>query len=211
VTHFLEFSVTFANALPNVLPGSARGTRTERAHMDPERRQAIQAAMVRLSDGDRSAMEPLVRELWPVVLAFAARSLPATADAEDVAQEVFLKICARISDFDRSRDGVSWAFAMAGYEILTARRKRDRRREVLADALFERADLADSPEQALISHQLSAALALATGALSDDERRSLELVSSAADATIPAPTLRKRRQRAIERLRDLWRRLHGEP
>ena len=73
--------------------------------MDPERRQAIQAAMVRLSDGDRSAMEPLVRELWPVVLAFAARSLPATADAEDVAQEVFLKICARISDFDRSRDG----------------------------------------------------------------------------------------------------------
>jgi RNA polymerase sigma-70 factor (ECF subfamily) len=114
--------------------------------------------------------------------------------------------------FDRSRDGVSWAFAIAGYEILTARRKRDRRREVHADALFERADLADSPEQALISQQLSAALALATGALSDDERRSLELVSNgAADASIPAPTLRKRRQRAIQRLRDLWRRLHGEP
>jgi RNA polymerase sigma factor (sigma-70 family) len=180
--------------------------------MDLERRQAIQAAMVRLSDGDRSAMEPLVRELWPVVLAFAARSLPATADAEDVAQEVFLKICARINDFDRSRDGVSWAFAIASYEILTARRKRDRRREVDAEALFERADLADSPEQALISHQLSATLQLATGALSDDERRSLDLVSnSAADATIPAPTLRKRRQRAVERLRDLWRRLHGEP
>jgi RNA polymerase sigma-70 factor (ECF subfamily) len=180
--------------------------------MDPERRQAIQAAMVRLSDGDRSAMEPLVRELWPVILAFAERSVPAAADAEDVAQEVFLKICGRISDFDCNRDGVSWAFAIAGYEILTLRRKRERRREVSDDTLFERADCADSQEQALIEHQLSAALALVAGGLSDDDRRSLDLVvKGRCAADVSGPTLRKRRQRALERLRELWRRLHGEP
>jgi len=167
--------------------------------------------MVRLSDGDRSAMEPLVRELWPVLLAFAERSLPTAADSEDVAQEVFLKICARISDFDRHRDGVSWAFAIAGYEILTARRRRGRRREVSADPLLERADSADTQEQVLIARELSAALALAAGGLSEDDRRSLDLVSNGAVPDVPGPTLRKRRQRALERLRDLWRSLHGEP
>src|SRR4051812_26907403 len=111
--------------------------------MDAVRRQAIQDAMTRLADGDRGAFDALIDELWPVILSFARRGLGRDQDAEDVAQEVFFKICSRSADFDRSQDALSWAFGIASYEILTQRRRRQRSREV--------------PDEALIAAQVDAA------------------------------------------------------
>src|SRR5690349_17015375 len=114
--------------------------------MDSTRRKAIHDAMVRLSDGDRSAFDLLLDELWPVILSFAERGVGRGADAEDTAQEVFFKICSRIADFDRSRDGLSWAFAIASYEVMTCRRRQKRRREVNNEAAVA-AQLDDSESQ----------------------------------------------------------------
>jgi RNA polymerase sigma-70 factor, ECF subfamily len=179
--------------------------------MDAVRRKTIHDAMVRLADGDRSAMNVLVNELWPVVLLFAERGLQHEQDAEDVAQEVFLRICARISDFDRQRDGLSWAFGIASYEIMTARKRRKRRRELSGDReLAARVDASASQEEAAIQSELTQAMALAVGHLSNDDRASLGLdVSVLGNA--PAATFRKRRQRALDRLRTVWRKLYGEP
>ena len=183
--------------------------------MEPARRKAIHDAMVRLSDGDRSALQSLLDDLWPVILAFAQRSLGHPQDAEDVAQEVFLRICSRISDFDHERDGLSWAFGIASYEIMTQRRRQRRRREipgVMTPAVADRAsDPAPSQEEAVMTHQLATMLASATGALSDHDRVALGLVSGPALTPTAGPALRKRRQRALDRLRSVWRRLHGEP
>ncbi|HEV8548205.1 MAG TPA: sigma-70 family RNA polymerase sigma factor [Polyangiaceae bacterium] len=180
--------------------------------MDAARRNAIHAAMVRLSDGDRAAMEELVRELWPVLLSFAARGLRDASAAEDVAQEVFVKICRKISDFDASRDGLSWAFGIASYEIMTQRRLRQRRRETAADhELDARSDAAPNQEEAALEAELFAVLATTTGALSEDDRRSLGLVSGRDEYRVASATLRKRRQRALERLRAAWRTLYGRP
>jgi RNA polymerase sigma-70 factor, ECF subfamily len=108
--------------------------------MDTARRKTIHDTMVRLSDGDRSAFDVLLDELWPVVLSFAERGVGRGADAEDVAQEVFYRICSKIADFDRNRDGLSWAFGIASYEIMTHRKRRLRRREVHDEtALFTEA------------------------------------------------------------------------
>jgi RNA polymerase sigma-70 factor (ECF subfamily) len=179
--------------------------------MDALRRKAIHDAMVRLADGDRSAMKVLVNELWPVVLLFAERGLRHEQDAEDVAQEVFLRICSRISAFDRNLDGLSWAFGIANYEIMTVRRRRKRRRELVGDGeLAARADARPSQEEAVIQSQLSEAMALAVGHLSDDDRANLALeVPRLANG--PRATVRKRRQRALDRLRVVWRKLYGEP
>src|ERR1017187_3425512 len=106
--------------------------------MDSTRRRAIHDAMVRLADGERSAGSSLVDELWPVILAFAQRGVGHEQDAEDVAQEVFVRICSRISDFDRTRDGLSWAFGIAAFEVMTHRRRRRRRREESAHAGLDR-------------------------------------------------------------------------
>jgi RNA polymerase sigma-70 factor (ECF subfamily) len=180
--------------------------------MEPLRRKAIHDAMVRLSDGDRSALPILLDQLWPVILAFAERGVGHQQDAEDVAQEVFLRICSGISGFDRRRDGLSWAFAIASYEIMTHRRRRQRRREDLdASDLQRRADPGASQEEAVVSRDLLSALTLTVGTLSSEDRLTLGLVESAGAIPIGGASLRKRRQRALDRLRAAWRRLHGEP
>ena len=178
--------------------------------MDTARRNAIHSAMVRLADGDRSALDALLDELWPVILAFARRGLDNAADAEDIAQETFFKICARISDFDPSRDGLSWAYGIASYEILTQRRRRQRRREVPATAPLEReVDPATSQEDALLDRERVQALERAILGLDDADRCALGLAPDT-QSPVAGATLRKRKQRALDRLRGLWRTLYDE-
>ena len=99
------------------------------APMETPRRKAVHDAMVRLADGDRGAFDLLLDQLWPVVLSLArVRGVAQWADAEDIAKDVFIKICALIAEFDRARDGLSCAFGIASYEILTHRRRLQRRR-----------------------------------------------------------------------------------
>ncbi len=175
--------------------------------MTPQRRQAIHQAMVQLSDGDRSAFPVLLDELWPVLLAFAVRGAGAV-DGEDVAQEAFYRLCAHISSFDRARDGLSWAFSICAREILTHHRRAARRREVAAEASADPVDASASPEERLLREELLQALASAVGELSEDDRHA---IVGAVDTSTPPATQRKRRQRALERLRAVWRTLHGEP
>lgn len=178
--------------------------------MDKARRQAIHDAMVRLSDGDRTAFDVLLDELWPVIVSFAERGVGRGADAEDVAQEVFYRICARITDFDRARDGLSWAFGIASYEIMTHRRRLKRRREVFDEiSLFEQIDSTASQDDRLISQEMTAALERAASTLTEAERAALGLQSSVSDAASAAH--RKRKQRALDRLRRVWRQIYGEP
>jgi RNA polymerase sigma-70 factor (ECF subfamily) len=174
-------------------------------------RKSIHDAMVRLSDGDRAAFPVLMEQLWPLLLAFAQRGLQHEQDAEDVAQEVFLRICSRISDFDRERDGLSWAFGIAAHEIMTQRRRRQRRREELGAAEVPLLpDPAPSQEDAIIKHDLAAALSLVVGRISEEDRTSLGIGPAGPMAALDT-TLRKRRQRALERLRAVWRKVYGQP
>lgn len=177
--------------------------------MDHVRRKSIHDAIVRLSDGDRAAFDVLVDDLWPVLLSFAS-GLGQPADAEDVAQEVFYKICSRISDFDRERDGASWAIGIASYEILTVLRRRERRREIHDSvALADQVDPKDSQEAQLLTSELKVSVRQAFSLLSREDQRILA-PPSAQDGNPSNPTQRKRKQRAVARMRLLWRRLYGE-
>src|SRR3954454_7649028 len=126
--------------------------------MDAERRRQLQAWMVSFADGDRAAFQPLFDALWPVLLAFTSRSLERTADAEDAAQQAVLKVFSRIADFDRARDGVGWALGIAGYEVMTARKQRARRREVGAAALDALEQDGAGVEERAIADELTGAV-----------------------------------------------------
>jgi RNA polymerase sigma-70 factor (ECF subfamily) len=180
--------------------------------MNTAERKAIHDAMVRLSDGDRSQVPALLDALWPILLAFATRGVGQEQDAEDVAQETFLRICSRISDFDRSRDGLSWVFGIAKYEILTHRQRLRRRGEALGvpELALVEAPLC-SQEADFIAHELAFALETALGQLQPSDRAALGLDRVETDALPASAAGRKRRQRALERLRSLWRLLYGEP
>lgn len=178
--------------------------------MDPQRRTAIQGAILRLADGDRTAMPDLVEQLWPVLLSYAERGLRDAAAAEDVAQEVLFRISSRISELDRTRDPLSWAFGIATFEIMTQRKRRLRRRETLvADALPDSPAAAESVEDAVVQAEIHAALSEALGQLSPDDVKHLGLLepTQLGPAT---PAMRKRRQRALDRLRTIWRTIYGQ-
>ncbi|HET7542169.1 MAG TPA: sigma factor [Polyangiaceae bacterium] len=159
-------------------------------------------------------MPVLVAEFWPVLVAFAQRGLGCAPDAEDVAQEVLLKICAKISHFDRARDGVSWAFGIAAFELMSERKRRQRRRESAPEATLETLSHATaSAEEQLIEQELLLALESALGTLAPADLALLGRGAgvSSASGSASGATLRKRRQRALDRLRTIWRHLHGEP
>lgn len=175
--------------------------------MTPGHRRQIHAAMVRFADGEREAFRAVFDGLWPVVLAFSRGMYLDEADAEDAAQRALLKVFDRIADLDRARDGVTWALTVTAYEVLTIRKQRSRRREERDDLLPHLAGGSD-PEGAVIAEDLRRALRAVVGEL--DERDRAALAEVLADAGItPGETARKRRFRALERLRAAWRRAHG--
>lgn len=172
--------------------------------MNPLQRRTVHAAMVRLAEGDRGAFDVVFAGLWPDLLAFVRSAMSGHPDAEDLAQQTLLKIFFRISDFDTTRDGVAWAFGIAIYEVRTLRRRRQRRREVHGDATDRAPDRQPSPEAMLIESDLRRALNESLGELAGGDRAAL-LPDSAVAGISPA-AWRKRRQRALERLRAVWRR-----
>ena len=156
-------------------------------------------------------MPMLVTHLWPVLLTFAERGLGDPQTAEDVAQEVLFRISSRISEFDRDRDAVSWAFGIATFEILTQRKRVRRRRETFTEetGVAEAAETTVSTEESAIQAEVQLALIEALGQLSPDDLRQLGL-DSGQRLGAATPAMRKRRQRALERLRIIWRRIYGE-
>lgn len=118
----------------------------------------------------------------------------------------------RIVDLDRARDGVAWAATIAGYEVLTTRRAVQRRREEHGELVAHRvvaiADTAALPDERYAAHELADAVRAAVGELGPRDQEALaELLAGGTPARGETP--RKRRFRAIERLRAAWRRRHG--
>jgi DNA-directed RNA polymerase specialized sigma24 family protein len=177
--------------------------------MTPDQRRQIHDAMVRFADGDRTAFRTVFDGLWPVLLGISARSLAVRADAEDAAQHALLKVFSRIADMDRGRDGVAWAITIASFEVMTARRQRQRRREAPDDALMATADHAPQADERVWRAQMNDAVRATVGGLAERDQVALAAWLDEAAPTAPTETVRKRRFRAIERLRAAWRNAHG--
>jgi RNA polymerase sigma factor (sigma-70 family) len=169
--------------------------------MNNHQRLAIHEAMIRLAQGDRGAFSAVFGGLWTPLLQFMQRALQGHPDIEDLAQQTLLKIFSRISDFDTTRDGVSWAFGIATYEVRTWRRTIQRRRET-SIAQYDVALESQTPEDAVIVKDLQEALVSVLGRLSPAEQDAL--LGDDAPIGISAAAKRKRRQRALHRLRTIW-------
>jgi RNA polymerase sigma factor (sigma-70 family) len=172
----------------------------------------IDRQMALLADGDRSAIEPLFRALWPIIRASCKRALGDDADADDAAQQAMEKIFNEASRYDRSRRALPWAFAIASWECRTVRQRRRRARTVTLETADDVTSQGMTPEDAaIVTESVDAAEAL-LGTLSTVDRQVLR--QTFADevrerASTSGPTFRKRRERALHRLRDAWRKVYG--
>ena len=194
-----------APAPPRACPNASSLSR----RMDPEARQSLNALMARLADGDRSAFDDAYALLWPAVLAFCRRALVAS-DAEDAAQLALLKVFERASTFRRERDALTWAITIAAWEARTIRTRHVRARSISIDG-YEHFPAADDPEQSVADHELVEAAAAVLGSLSEDDRATLTATfAGETPGGVSGATFRKRRERAMARLKEAWRRIHGD-
>jgi RNA polymerase sigma-70 factor (ECF subfamily) len=171
--------------------------------VEPAERQRLNELVARLADGDREAFHPVFLSLAPLLRRFARRRL-AAEDAEDVAQEALVKVFAKAARFDRSRDALSWALGIAAWEIRTALRKRQRRREEALDGqtLESRTDHIPTPEDAAIARSLDAALDDALRTLPARDQETLRAYArDERTLGVPPATFRKRVERGLARLR----------
>jgi len=67
---------------------------------------------VRARDGSRVSFDELVVRYRPRLVAFLARRLADAADAEDVAQETFLRAYDHLGSYDAARPFATWLFAI---------------------------------------------------------------------------------------------------
>lgn len=182
--------------------------------MEAADRRALNAAMVRLADGDRSAFSAVFEALWPLLHGFARALLRDPAEAEDAAQHALVKVFEHAPRFDPQRDAATWAIAIAANECRAARR-RVRRGQERHQPLPHQDDAAQvaagdlDPESDAIARDLLAAAMEVLRSLRPEDVDTLMAAWRGDRSAIAPATFRKRLQRATERLRAAWRSRHG--
>jgi RNA polymerase sigma-70 factor (ECF subfamily) len=167
----------------------------------------LNALMGRLADGDRSAFTPVFRLLWPSTLRMCMSMLKNDADAKDAAQQSMEKILSRASSYDPNRPAMPWALAIAAWECRTLRQTRRRRRETAEELVKE--PMTSGAEDEIAQRDLTQAALEALGHLSDADKETLVATFWEESGSTHGATFRKRRERAIHRLRDAFRRIYG--
>lgn len=132
------------------------------------------ALIARVGRGEPAAARVLVAAKLPRILSLATRMLRDSAEAEDVAQEAFVRVW---------RNAGAWQSGRARFDtwlhtvVLNLCRDRlRRRREVTGDAMPEQADTAPDAEAGLIEAERDDAVAAAIGTLPDRQREAILLV-----------------------------------
>jgi RNA polymerase sigma factor (sigma-70 family) len=167
----------------------------------------LDTAFGRLADGDRAALDAVFAMLSPLVGAFCGK-LVGPALAEDATQLALVKVFERASDFEPGRKVLPWVFAIAAWECRTLRTKARRSKEAAVDAP-EVADAAATPEQMVQEHELINAALHALGTLSAADQQALRDAFWDHSEAPKEAAARKRKERALSRLRLALRRLYG--
>jgi RNA polymerase sigma-70 factor (ECF subfamily) len=163
--------------------------------------------MASLADGDRSAFTPVFRLLWGPTFRMCMSMLKNEADAKDAAQQGMEKILARASSYDASRPAMPWALAIAAWECRTLRQARRRRRETPEELVKE--PMTSGAEDDIAQRDLTHAALDALGHLSEADKETLIATFWEESPDVSGATFRKRRERAVHRLRDAFRRIYG--
>lgn len=108
----------------------------------------------RISDGDEEAMKVLVHRYWPLVFRTSLRIVCDRHEAEDISQEVFIRVWKSAGRFDRNGSITAWIYR------ITCNRATDilRKKKIFPSYKKKqdetsRADSETSPEERLIASE----------------------------------------------------------
>lgn len=128
----------------------------------------------RIGQGEPAAMRMLVAAKLPRILGLATRMLADTAEAEDVAQEAFVRVWKNASAWQPGRARFdSWLHTVV---LNLCRDRLRRRREMTGDVLPDPVDPTPDAEAGLIEQERGNAVADAIGDLPGRQREAILLV-----------------------------------
>jgi RNA polymerase sigma-70 factor (ECF subfamily) len=129
----------------------------------------------RIRRGDNEGAAELFERYAPALLRFTDRMLSDRSAAEEVTQEVFVKVITRAHQYDGRAGVASWLFAIAA-NACRDRRRRDRRAAVVPlDVVPEPRSKAEGVEASLVSEERRRAVRKALAELSEEQREALVL------------------------------------
>jgi RNA polymerase sigma-70 factor (ECF subfamily) len=166
--------------------------------------------------GDQAAMLALVERFRGQVFGLCYRMLGQRQDAEDAAQETFVRVLKNLHRWDPARDFEPWLLAIAGNRCRTALATR-KRRPAGSDALIDQLP-DDAPDLAAARH-LAEEVHLALAEVRDDYRQAfvlfheqeLSYAEIAETMEVPLGTVKTWVHRARRELIDLLRRRGALP
>jgi RNA polymerase sigma-70 factor (ECF subfamily) len=155
--------------------------------------------------GDRQAVAALTTRCLPLVTGLAARTLRDPAEAEDVAQETFVKVWRAINRYDPERARLeTWVARIA--LNLCYDRLRKRGEVLMGEDAPEPADPSAGAEAGLAAHDTAARVRAAVEALPARQRAALELCHFQELGNIEAAAVMEITVEALESLLSRGRR-----
>ncbi len=88
-------------------------------------------------NGDKAALEEIVRGIQHKIYGMSLRMLGQSADAEDAAQEIIIKIITHLSEFRGECSFLFWAYRIASNHLLSARKHKSEEKGVSFELLQE--------------------------------------------------------------------------
>ena len=137
--------------------------------------------MLRVSDGDASAMEMLIRKHQHSVYATVARMLNNGPEVEDIAQQVFIRVWRGAKNYEASARFTTWMFTILRNLVFNEIRRQKRKPTTSADAIEEEGGAilflegSQSPDAALQQTELQQAVDDAIAALPEKARLAVQL------------------------------------
>lgn len=157
--------------------------------------------------GEQHAFAQLVDRYKGPVYSLAYRMLGNAADAEDAAQEIFVRAYTKLATFDRSRKFSTWLLSIGSNYCIDVLRRRRATMVDLDDVAFAVPDQAPGPERSAVDQEQRAAVARAVQRLPETYRlvtvlryyhdlsyEEIENVTGLSEATIKTRLFRARRQ-----------------
>ncbi len=171
-----------------------------------------------MAEGDQAALGMLYEQRGRLIYSLVYRMLGDTADAEEVTQDVFLRVWNNAGRFDaKQASALGWIVAIARHMAIDRMRSRGasaRKKEQSIDRTGVGETVADERDDPAALAEQSEMAAFVTGALDtlgDDHRQVIDLSyyeglshSKIAERTgVPLGTVKTRIRSAIDQLRNL--------
>ena len=178
--------------------------------MDEVTRGQLNRSMAALAEGERGAFDAVYRTLWPVLTQLVATMSADRMMAEDIAQQAMLKMMAKVSTFDPSKDALAWSMTIAVNEYRSHRRKLGNRPARQVAATIEPIN-EDTPEAIATRENLTAAARAVLGQLRTQDREVLvAAIYEGLRPPLAGAAFRKRLQRALAHTRLIWKKRYGD-